>query len=424
MSTFENNFSTIVADFLNGNFVNPVSKFIAEKYEELNGKSSDEICEMIRDVLNLPTPTVTPPVRTATQGVSSIAPTLVGGGLPSLANLGTIAPAKTDSVKRKTTKKEAPPPPAWLSIDDYKKAISDGGKICGYLSNRATDPDKKNKVCAAAVEDSSNADYRQWRCKACDGKKGGIDAHIKLSTNGIDPTKAIPGFNVPSMNTESTAAPAASALPPLPAVPMPSALPPLPTLGSAMPNIPGLPSLGAMSSVSKIPSPKELKLPELPAPASPPRVPEPEVETKPAQTASAVQASPIAVPPPLPSLPVPVAKPMTPVPKLQLARHAGLKADHFTATNEDLKDHIIKVDRSGPTPTAEVIGKITGLSVGPASSEYESKLEELTSSESDNVKRYRIVYNYQRPVPVSFGIPDLSLPSIPGMPAIPGIPGL
>ncbi len=416
MSAFESNFASIVADFLNGNFVNPISKFISEKYEDLNGKSSDEICEMIRDVLNLPTPVVTPPVRTAAHGVSSIAPTLVGGGLPSLANLGTIAPAKTDSVKRKTTKKEAPPPPAWLSIDDYKKAIADGGKICGYLSTRANDPDKKNKICAAAVEDSSNADYRQWRCKACDGKKGGIETHIKLSTNGIDPTKAIPGFNVPSMS--SSEAPSASALPPLPAVPAPSVLPPLPTLGSAMPNLPGLPSLAAVKAAS----PKELKLPELPAPASPPRVPESEIETKPApKAASPKMVETIQVPPPLP---VPVAKPMTPVAKLQLARHPGLKADHFTATNEDLKDFVIKVDRTGPTPTAEVIGKIIGLSAGVASSDYESKFEEISSSEVDSLKKYRIGYNYQRPAPVSFGLPNLELPGIPGMPSIPGIPGL
>ena len=210
----------------------------------------------------------------------------------------------------------------------------------------------------------------------------------------------------------STEAPSASALPPLPAVPAPSVLPPLPTLGSAMPNLPGLPSLAAVKAAS----PKELKLPELPAPASPPRVPEPAPKA-----ASPKMVETIQVPPPLP---VPVAKPMTPVAKLSLARHPGLKADHFTATNEDLKDFIIKVDRAGPTPTAEVIGKITALSTGPAVSDYESKLEEISSSEVDSLKKYRIGYNYQRPAPVSFGLPNLELPGIPGMPSIPGIPGL
>jgi hypothetical protein len=110
MSSFENNFSTVVADFLNNNFVNPVSKFISEKYEELNGKNVDEITEMIREVLSLPVQTAQVSRSNSSQGVSSLAPTLVSGGMPSLANLGTIA--KTDSEKRKATKKEAPPPPA------------------------------------------------------------------------------------------------------------------------------------------------------------------------------------------------------------------------------------------------------------------------------------------------------------------------
>jgi hypothetical protein len=390
MSSFENNFATIVGDFLNSNFVSPVSKFISEKYDDLNGKNVDEITEMIREVLNLPVPTVQINRSNSSQGVSSLAPALVSGGMPSLANLGTIT--KTDSVKRRATKKEAPPPPAWLSIEDYKKAVAEGGKICGYLSNRSKDPEKSNKVCAAAVEDTSNSDYRQWRCKACDGKKGSIETHIKIPVSGNDPTaKAMPGFNIPIMSGNET--------PSIPMVPAPSALPPLPTMGSAMPNIPGLPSL------PKKESPKTVSAAPLELPVSPPKAPEP----APAPTA-------VELPP------VPVAKPMTPVPKLQLARHTGLKSDYFIASNEDLKDMVIKVDRAGPTPTAEVVGKIPDLTSGPASSDYESKLQELTQAEIATVKRYRIIYNYQRPVPV--GLPDISLPGIPGMPSIPGIPGL
>jgi hypothetical protein len=389
MSSFENNFSTVVADFLNTNFVNPISKFISEKYEELNGKNVDEITEMIREVLNLPVPTAQVSRSNSSQGVSSLAPTLVSGGMPSLANLGTIT--KTDSVKRKGTKKEAPPPPAWLSIEEFKKAIADGGKICAYLSNRSKDPEKSNKVCAAAVEDTSNPDYRQWRCKACDGKKGSIETHIKVPVSGNDPTaKAMPGFNIPIMSGSET--------PSIPIVPAPSALPPLPTLGSAMPNIPGLPTLSKKESPKTVPAPLEL-------PVSPPKAPEP-------------VPAPAAVELP----PVPVAKPMTPVPKLQLARCEGFKNDYYIASNEDLNDMVIKVDRAGPSPSAEVVGKITGLASGPASSDYESKLEELTQNEISTVKRYRINYNYQRPAPV--GIPNISLPGIPGMPSIPGIPGL
>lgn len=395
MSSFENNFSTVVADFLNTNFVNPISKFISEKYEELNGKNIDEITEMIREVLNLPVPTQVSRSNSS-QGVSSLAPTLVSGGMPSLANLGTIT--KTDSVKRKGTKKEAPPPPAWLSIDDYKKAIADGGKICGYLSNRSKDPEKSNKVCAAAVEDTSNPDYRQWRCKACDGKKGSIETHIKVPVSGNDPTaKAMPGFNIPIMSGSET--------PSIPMVPAPSALPPLPTMGSAMPNIPGLPTLLKKESpkAPEVPT-EQVKVPE------PPKAPE-------------VPVSPPKAPAPVELPPIPVAKPMSPPTyKPKLDRHPGLKTDVYIATNEDLKDMVIKVDRSGPKPTAEVIGKIPGLTLAPASADYESKLQELSQSEIDTLKLYRLPYNYLRPV--ALDIPDISLPGIPGMPSIPGIPGL
>jgi hypothetical protein len=164
-----------------------------------------------------------------------------------------------------------------------------------------------------------------------------------------------------------------------------------------MPNIPGLPSLPKKESPKAPELPMEkVKVPEPPKPVSPP---------------AAIE---------LPS--IFVAKPMTPVPRLQLARHAGLKNDFFIDANEDLKDMVIKVDRSGPKPTAEVIGKIPGLTLAPASSDYESKLEELTQTEIDTLKIYRIVYNYKRPVSVD--IPDFNLPGIPGMPSIPGIPGL
>jgi hypothetical protein len=404
MSSFENNFSTVVADFLNTNFVNPVSKFISEKYEELNGKNVDEITEMVREVLNLPIPSPVPAAQvsrsSSSQGVSSLAPTLVSGGMPSLANLGTIQ--KTDSVKRKGTKKEAPPPPAWLSIEEFKKAIADGGKICAYLSNRSKDPEKSNKVCAAAVEDTSNPDYRQWRCKACDGKKGSIETHIKVPVSGNDPTaKAMPGFNIPIMSSSETAT--------IPMVPAPSALPPLPTMGSAMPNIPGLPTLSKKESPKMPEMPEIPKVPEAPKPVSPKTL---EVPKAPEPAPAAVELPPI-----------PVAKPMTPPtyrPKLD--RHPGLKADVYIATNEDLKDIVIKVDRSGPKPTGEVIGKIPGLTLAPASADYESKLQELSQSEIDTVKLYRLNYNYLRPV--ALDIPDFGLPGIPGMPSIPGIPGL
>jgi hypothetical protein len=106
------------------------------------------------------------------------------------------------------------------------------------------------------------------------------------------------------------------------------------------------------------------------------------------------------------------------VPRLALARLPGLKEGDYIASNEDLKNYIIRVKYVGTVPSAELIGKISNLS-NPAQNDYEQKLEEISETEIENAKRYRVTYNYLKPV--AMPLPNFEFP---GIPSIPGIPGL
>jgi hypothetical protein len=381
MSSFEEKFSKLTASFLNENFVNPVVDHIVEKYNE----NREDVLNTITELLNIPmntTVSAPAPVSRAV-GLAATAPTFVATA-PS--GLGAMT-VKADA-KKKTSKKDINPP-ANLTIEEYKDIIAKDGKVCGYLSNRAPkdQPEKSNRVCASSLNDDecTDTDYRQWRCKACLGKKGCIEQHIKNAVTGIEPTKAIPGFNVPITNSGKSS-PAI-----VPKVPAPTDLPPVPT----------------MNVKESVVSPVKEVVPE-----SPEQVP---VVTK-AES-----------PKPLVALPLPPQEEVKPkalspvVPKLALARLAGLKDNDFIASNEDLKNYIIRVKYNGPTPSAEVIGKVSNLS-NPAQSDYEQKLEEISETEVENVMRYRVVYNYLKPVVMA--LPNFELPGIPGLPPIPGILGL
>jgi hypothetical protein len=389
MSSFEEKFSKLTSSFLNENFVNPVVDHIVEKYNE----NREDVMNTITELLNIPVTTQPVVVQTTTSaarpvnGLAATAPTVVNT-FP--ATLGTIT-AKPDA-KKKTSKKDINPP-ANLTIEEYKEVIAKDGKVCGYLSNRAPkdQPEKSNRVCASALNDDecSDPDYRQWRCKSCLGKKGCIEQHIKNAVTGIEPTKAIAGFNFPILNSGKSS-PAI-----IPTVPAPSELPPVPTMNVKE----------TVVSPVKNETSKTLEIPEAPAP----------VVVK-AESPKPVVAIPL---PPQEEVKPKALSPV--VPKLALARLSGLKDNDFIASNEDLKNYIIRVKYNGPTPSAEVIGKISNLS-NPAQSDYEQKLEEISESEVENVKRYRVLYNYLKPVVMP--LPNFELPGIPGLPPIPGIPGL
>lgn len=388
MSSFEEKFSKLTASFLNENFVNPVVDHIVEKYNE----NREDVLNTITELLNIPVTTTVVVAQSTTStvrpvnGLAASAPTVVNTFPATLAGLGTMA-VKSDA-KKKTSKKDINPP-ANLTIEEYKDIIAKDGKVCGYLSNRAPkdQPEKSNRVCASSLNDDecTDGDYRQWRCKACLGKKGCIEQHIKNAVTGIEPTKAIAGFNFPILNSGKSS-PAI-----IPTVPVPSDLPPVPTMNvkeSVVSPVKDviLETLVQVPIVTKAESPKPLVAIPLP----------PQEEVKP--------------------------KALSPVvPKLALARLAGLKDNDFIASNEDLKNFIIRVKYNGSTPSAEVIGKISNLS-NNAQSDYEQKLEEISDSEIENMKRYRVIYNYLKPVVMP--LPKFELPGIPGLLSIPGIPGL
>jgi hypothetical protein len=384
MSEFENSFSKLVANFLNQNFISPVAKHVVENIDSIKDKTVEELTEEIRSLLDVPQTTIsTVPAVKSSQNIFSMAPSN-NGVMPSLAGLGTITP--TEKTTKKRTKKEVPQQ-VWMTIESYQEAIDNGLKICAFYSSRSTDPTKSNKVCGAvAFEDTENPlsdNAYKRRCVQCKDKKSDIEKLISKTkaVNGIDPTKAIPGFNV----LPSSLPPKAAA--PIPEVPVPSGL-----FGTSSVLPPVVPTMGVSSPVA--------------APVSPVKPP-----------------APIELPPPVP------VKAASPKPlQLALDRHKGLKAGSYKAKNPDLANVVFKVDTSGPAPTAVAIGKFMGLSSGnDAPENYEDQLVELTKDEEETLSLYKVKYKYQRPeppVPV-LSIPGISLPpGIPGLPSIEGIPGL
>jgi len=217
MSSFKEQVNDVITNLLNEKYLVPIAKYVLENLDTIKEKNEDELVDSLREILEMPVPIIsssnTVSAVKPAPSMSSMAPMLIGSGTPSgVPGLGPIVP-NTAAAKKKVTRKEHPPQ-VWMSLEEYQKNLEDGAKICGYYSSRSKDETKKDKVCGAAVDDTSNENPHLWRCTQCVGKAG-VEKQIKKAVNGIDPTKSLSA--------------------PIPSVPMPSALPSLSTIGSGEP---------------------------------------------------------------------------------------------------------------------------------------------------------------------------------------------
>ena len=234
MSSCKEQITEFISNLLNDVYLNPIAKHINENADSLKEKSIDEIANELREILSFPAPVVHA-VPKISQGISGLAPSIVNT-LPGLGPIAAAAPTTMASAKRKTVKKEHPPQ-VWLSLEEYQSSIAGGAKICAYMSSRCKDETKKNRVCGAVVEETTETDPNNWRCSQCVGKPTEITKHTKKSVSGIDPIKnlATPIPEVPlasSLPTQPVATigeiptPSVSELPPLPVnIPVPAAKP-------------------------------------------------------------------------------------------------------------------------------------------------------------------------------------------------------
>ena len=201
MASFENDFSS----FMN-NIANSFAHYVVKNYEDLNNKTVEEVTESFVEVFKIP--------KTNTSTVC-LPPVLTGPSAP-----GSVK----GSVRKPRSLKANAPQQAWISLDDYQKLNSEGGKICAYLASRGNN---KDKVCAALCDETLEADPLMWRCITCKGKDSAIGKKLKTAVQGVDPGKIIPGFTVPT------------------SIPMPT-LPTLLKIGGNMSMSSGLPNLASM----------------------------------------------------------------------------------------------------------------------------------------------------------------------------------
>lgn len=207
------------------------AKWVVDNKDSIAESTEDELLsEFMRliDAPRVPTPTI---------GMSGLAPVL-----NAAAGFGQINTAAKAPVKRTRTVKDAPEP-LWITIEDYLTRKENGDKICTFVCEKSADENKKGRVCAATVEDTSDPDPFNWKCTGCKSKKTG---DIKKKLDKTKPSlisKGIPGFNVP----------------PVPQVP---GMGPMPVLGSKPPSLPNFASLPSLPL--SIPETKAVTLPKMP----------------------------------------------------------------------------------------------------------------------------------------------------------------
>lgn len=229
MASMENDF----ASFMNG-IANAFANYVANNYEDLNGKSAEEITEKFIEVFKIPKVTVP----------SVSLPVLTGPAIPT-------GLAGKESVRKPRALKANAPQQAWVSLNDYEKLNAEGAKVCAYLASRGNN---KDKVCAALCDETPEADPLMWRCITCKGKESAIGKKLKTAVQGVDPGKVIPGFTVPT----------GAGLPNIPMPNLPSMLkiggvPSIPALSSGLPNLPSMtaPLIPLVKPLTpKAPSPK------------------------------------------------------------------------------------------------------------------------------------------------------------------------
>lgn len=365
MSSVKSQFESVVTYCLNS-MVEPFAKYVVENHSALSETTEEELAHTFREMMSFEKPPASPVMQVG--GMTGMGPSLAGGLPAGFGNIREVTPKKPKTI----VKKDAPAQ-VWLSVDEYKKYIKEGAKICGYCSSRAKE--HKDMVCGAVCENTSQKDERDWRCVTCKDKKGDIYKKIPNPINGINPDKVFSNIHVPG----SPSVP--SLQPTLP--PAPPSLSAFPNLNSLMPkpSIPTIPSIPAMPSIPNLPS-----IPSIPM--APVPIPQPVVEPEPESQISITK------------------------------RHAGLGAQHLLADNADIANVLLKLDSSSGTQVLMAVGKFSGSVPNPAPSNYLSLLTELDESDKAVVNRYKSISGY------SFEGMPAALPSLPCIPPIPGLPSI
>lgn len=358
-SSYTEEFNATIKNFMNA-ILSPLAKYVVDNISNLSETTEDELIHAFRETLELPRPVVQSTSNTMMMNIASMAPNVNMIGNPGMSNIA----VKDTTRKPRTVKKDAPMQ-VWLTVDDYMSQIGNGAFLCSYVSSRSKD--HKDMVCAAKVEENTDADFKTWRCTTCKGKAGEIDKKLKnMNIQGIQQDRVIPGLNV--LNNS-------------PRLPMPTfTLPPKPN-ALGMPTIPTPNMLPTLPTLPTLPS-----MPALPKPITPVKVPEPVAEIK-------EKKNP------------------------QLISHLGLESGHYLASDADLKNFLFEFNKE--KQCLNVIGKFNETLESPAPSNYKTKLVELSADEQILLNNYNsLVYKF---TPVIAALPTLPvLPTLPNLPMIPG----
>jgi hypothetical protein len=405
--SFENNFTEVTAT-LYRSFIKPVAEFVIEKYKiEVDVNT---LVEEIKENLNLPE-TAVPVNKTLSAGINSFAPSLnMTSSLPVIKNtISNNAPTPS-----KKTRGVSKPVQIWISVDEFKEQRGKDAKICAYMSNRIKDEDKRGKVCAAVVEDTTEINPLKWRCVSCKGKASDVEKEFEKETKTNKKSISITGVIPPLIDTKTISLPMGTTIPP--------------GMSFSL-NVPPIPSIDVKPSTPKavVPAPK-LHSPKIEVasvipilPQIPMALPEPVKEPEAPVLPPALPEPPMALPEPVkePEAPVlpPAPKPLTPKPASPVAinpqSYEGFKTGHHYMLEFKSKQYLFGMING----KYYIHGKFTNLP-NPAPANYTDLLVKMEDSE---IAQFSGVLTYEYLGTEVPSIPSLPVIKLPGIPSIPGL---
>jgi hypothetical protein len=343
MTTVEGYAAEVVTCFIN-KALGPIAKYVVENYSNIGESTEDELISEFRKLVDVKPPTVGAP------GIMGMAPD--------------INKSKEGVKRTRTTKEEKS---VWSTVEEFLAKTKDGEKLCSYYSTRASG-DNKNKVCCNPVINPTCEKYNDWRCQTHKDKKSTIDKMInKDSGLNIDKSSIVPSLNAPNVTLPPMLppmmGPVSSAVPP----PLPPSIPGMMAPKPSTPKVPVAPVISSPVRVPKI--------------ATPPKEPEPVVETP---------------------------------EQLDLARVAGLDNKHLMAKNASLSGMVFEYDTTSSTPGIYLIGKLNITYADAAPADYMDKLTPLSADEQKILSKFPQLTGYK---PVAPKIAPL--PTLPGLPPLP-----
>ena len=429
--SFEKNFTEVIAN-LYRSFITPVAEFVIDKYKI--DVSLNTLVDELKEAINLPE-LISPSKGSVSAGINSFAPSLnMTSPLPVVKN---TAAASTPSKKTRGTAVNKPVQ-IWIQLEEFKDQRSKDAKICAYMSNRIKDEDKRGKVCAAVVDDTSDYNPLKWRCVNCKGKASDIEKEFEKENKTSKKSSSITGVIPPIPDAKAFTLPSGTVMPPginfnmnvppLPSIEIkpssPKSLVPAPKLPSpskkdsspkvipslpesGIPSIPGLPTIPELPKLPEVVAPEPVipSIPELPtipevAPVTPEPVKEPEVIVT-------EVVAPVLPPAPKPATP----KPASPV-AINPQAYAGFNNGHYMLGFKG-KQYLFGMTNG----KYYIHGKFENLP-NPAPANYTSLLVQMDDSE---ISQFAGVLTYEylgTEVPKTLEITLINLPKIPFIPGL------